>query len=243
MEPLSPFSFLDRLHPSEWRELQKIAHPHRIKKDGTIFRANELSSSLYILLEGRVKITRLSKQGRELIQWFCLPGEIFGLARDSQGQRGLYAYALNDVKLLCIQSDKFDEFLLQTPRIALLIVKQLATRLRTLGDMLLNMTSEEAHVRFINLLKRLCDIQGLCETKTRQNDSGINVDIYLTHQEMADMIGVCRQTVSSMVGQLKNHGILESNRKGLTIKSPQMLEAFCLQPTLFSNPQDSGIEN
>lgn len=231
----TPFSFLDRLLPAERQALHTVSHLHAIKKDDTIFRANELNSVIYIVIEGRVKITRLSKHGRELIQWFCFPGEIFGLARDSQGQRGLYAHALSDTRLMCIQSGNFDEFLLQQPRIALLVVKQLATRLRTVSDMLLNMTSEDAHVRFINLLKRLSELNGEQLNTDNAADKGVFIDIYLTHQEMADMIGVCRQTVSSMVGSLKHHGVIETNRKGLTIKSPHLLEMFYQQPKLFDS--------
>lgn len=217
---VSPFSFSDNLDPLEWQALENIAHVHDINKGDYIFRANELNNSIYILLEGRVKITRLSKHGRELIQWFCIPGEIFGLAQENNGQRGLYAYALSQVKLLSIQTHHFNQYLLRMPRVSVLIVQQLVSRLRIVGDLLLNITSEDAHVRFVTLLKRLSEKHG------RNKEEGIYIDIYLTHQEMADMIGVCRQTISSMISKLKRRGIISSDRKGLYIKSPNMLEEY-----------------
>lgn len=214
----TPFSFLHKLQDKEWQALQRIAHPNFYKKNSYIFRAGELNDSLYVLLDGRIKITRLSQHGRELIQWFCLPGEIFGLSEDIHSQhRGLYAQALTNTKILCIQKTDFEEYLLTQPRVSLLIIKQLASRLRTLGDMLLNITSDEAQVRFNKLLQRLSKFYG------RECKDGIYVDIYLTHQEMADMIGVCRQTVSSMIGQMKQQGILTINRKGILIMSPDAL--------------------
>ncbi len=219
------FSFLNKLQVIEWQELQAIAHTNQYKKNSYIFRANELSNALYVLLEGRVKITRLSQHGRELIQWFCLPGEIFGLSEDNfSHRRGLYAQAITGAKLLCIQKSDFEQFILERPRVSLLIIKQLASRLRTLGDTLLNITSDDAHIRFIKLLQRLCDFYG------RKSEQGVYVDIYLTHQEMADMIGVCRQTVSSMIGQLKRSGIMTTNRTGIYIQSPQKLHQMSLQP-------------
>lgn len=223
-----PFSFIKLLQAKEWHSLQTIAHTNKYKKNAYVFRANELNDALYVLLEGRVKITRLSPQGRELIQWFCLPGEIFGLSENNHGpHRGLYAQAITDTRLLCIQKVDFDQYLLSHPRIALLIIKQLASRLSTLGDLLLNMTSEDAHVRFIKLLQRLREFYG------SEDQRGVHIDIYLTHQEMADMIGVCRQTVSSMIGQLKRRGIIDTDRSGIYIQSPAKLQTLSRQPETF----------
>jgi CRP/FNR family transcriptional regulator len=224
----APFSFLNKLQVNEWQELRSIGHPNQYKKNSYIFRANELNTSLYVLLEGRVKITRLSQHGRELIQWFCLPGEIFGLSEDNfSHHRGLYAQAITDARLLCIPKADFEQFVLSKPRVSLLIIKQLASRLRTLGDMLLNVTSDDAHVRFIKLMQRLSDFYG------RKNDAGVYIDIYLTHQEMADMIGVCRQTVSSMIGEMKRRSIMTASRHGIHIHAPDELHKMSLEPDLF----------
>lgn len=221
----TPFNFVDKLQPTEWKALQEIARTQVVDKNTYIFRANELNDAIYVLLEGRVKIKRLSKHGRELIQWFCLPGEIFGLAEDSiNHHRGLYAQALTQAKTLCIQKNIFTQYLIQKPHISFLIVEQLASRLRTVGDMLLNISSEDAHVRLIHLLQRLSEFFG------RDYGTGVYVDIYLTHQELADMIGVCRQTVSTMIGRLKQQDIIDTNRNGFIIKSPSRLHEFSMQP-------------
>jgi len=221
----TPFSFLNKLQLNEWQTLQAIAHTIQYKKNDYIFRASEINNSLYILLDGRVKISRLSQHGRELIQWFCLPGEIFGLSEDSfSHHRGLYAQALTNTRILCIQKTDFEHYIQIQPRVSLLIIKQLSSRLRTLGDTLLNITSDDAQARFIKLLQRLSKFYG------REYEDGIHVDIYLTHQEMADMIGVCRQTVSSMIGLMKKQGVMVMNRKGIFIQSPGKLYQLDLEP-------------
>jgi len=227
-ELFAPLGFLNKLKHTEWQRLQQVGHSNSFKKNSYIFRADDLNDSIYILLNGRIKITRLSQQGRELIQWFCLPGEIFGLSEDRKNhQRGLYAQAITEVKLLCIQKDDFNQFILQHPETGLLIIKQLASRLRSVGDMLSNVTSDGAHVRIIKLLQRLSESYG------RTTDSKIYIDIYLTHQEMADMIGVCRQTVSSMVGVLKKQGIINTTRTGIFIQSPVVLQQLSEQPDIY----------
>lgn len=209
-----PFSFLEKLTSSERENLKTIAHRHILKKGNYVFQASNLNDSIWILLEGRVKIIRLSHEGRELIQWFCMPGEIFGLSEGKQTPyRGLYAQTISQSSLISIARPEFDQFLLTHPHLALLIVKQIASRLRTLGDLLLNMSNDDAQSKFVKLLKRLCDCYGV------NKGSGIYIDIHLTHQEMADMIGVCRQTVSSMLGELKRRGLLTTNRSGIHIQS------------------------
>ena len=214
-----PFSFMNKLSRIEQTALHAIAHKHQYAKSDYIFRPDQLNDSIYILLEGRVKIIRISPEGRELIQWFCMPGEIFGLSEDNQiPLRGLYAQTISSSKLLCVPKQGFNQFLLDHPNLALLIVKQLASRLRTLGDMLLNITSDNAESRFVKLIQRLSDCYG-CKKST-----GIQIDVHLTHQEMADMIGVCRQTVTSMLGKLKREDILASSRNGIYIKLPEQLD-------------------
>ena len=97
------------------------------------------------------------------------------------------------------------------------IIDQLSSRVRTLGDMLLHVTCDDAHTRLINLLQRLAEIYG--DTSKEE----ILIDMQITHQEIADMIGVCRQTVSTMMAKLKRTGIISANRKGIAIKSPTSL--------------------
>jgi CRP/FNR family cyclic AMP-dependent transcriptional regulator len=215
---LSPFSFLNKLTCLEQQSLRKIAHLSLINKNSYIFRADDINDVHFVLLAGRVKILRLSHRGREYIQWFCLPGEIFGLSEDGCNlQRGLYAQAVSELRLLSIQKQDFEKFLFNNPRIALLVIKQVTTRLRTLGDMLLSMSSEDVHDRFSKLLQRLCESYG------RNTQEGIHIELNLTHQEMADMIGVCRQTVTSMISSLKQRGIINSNRSGIYVQQPQEL--------------------
>lgn len=207
-----PFSFMNKLNSNEHAKLNSIAHKQAFPKGDYVFQAGQVKDTIFILLDGRVKIIRLSVEGRELIQWFCLPGEIFGLSEDLHSfERSLSAQTISNSNLLCISKQQFNLFLVDNPGLALHIIKQLTTRLRILGDMLLNITSENAQAKFINLIQRLIDCYGHTSGNT------IHIDIYLTHQEMADMIGVCRQTVSSMLGRFKREGILNSDRTGIHI--------------------------
>ena len=92
--------------------------------------------------------------------------------------------------------------------------------MRALGDMLLNLASDDVMSRLIKLLTRLCSRYG------KHEGNNIILDIPLTHQEIADMIGASRQTVSSSISALKRQGYLDIENHCIHIKDSQSLLAF-----------------
>ena len=218
------FRFLQRLTPQTWRSLETIATRVIFQRREYIFQANFSNNTVYILLDGRVKLSRLSDQGQECIQWFCFPGELFGFSEYTYNQdSGLYAQALSQVSLLVISRQDFNQLMLETPELGQIVIEQLSRRVRTLGDMLLHIACGNAEDRLINLLQRLGDIYGQPDNKR------IDIDIHLTHQEIADMIGVCRQTVSSLMAGMKKNGLISSSRKGIVIHNLPRLNSLIKQ--------------
>ena len=221
------FGFLQKLTPEAQRSLEVIGTRLNFKRKDYIFQANLSNKTVYILVAGKVKLSRLSDQGQECIQWFCFPGEIFGFSEFTyHHDSGLYAQALTDVTLLAITKSDFNQLLLKNPALALLVIDQLSSRVRTLGDMLLHIACGSAQDRLINLLQRLSEIYG------KPTDKEVYIDIQLTHQEIADMIGVCRQTVSTLMANLKKDGIILSNRFGIAITDLPRLNSILKQEAL-----------
>lgn len=207
------FGFLQKLSREDQQSLEAIATRLTYKKKEYLFQANLTNNTIYVLTDGRVKLSRLSAQGQECIQWFCFPGEVFGLSENTYDyDSGLYAQALVTSTVWAISKLEFNQLLLQNPRIALVIVDQLSSRVRTLGDMLLHVSCDSAQQRLVSLLQRLAEIYG------DSTSNEVFIDMQITHQEIADMIGVCRQTVSSLMAGLKRSGIVSANRQGISIK-------------------------
>lgn len=212
-----PYSFVDLLKQTEFHQLVERSHEIQFNKGEYIFQAENTEHSIYILLKGRIKISRISHLGNELIQWFCLPGDIFGIAGENHLSNNVYARALTECQVLKIKKNIFDKLLLDEPGISLLVIEKLSSRIHALGDMVLYMASDSANTRFIKLLQHMSDNYG-----TRLFDN-VYIDIPITHQDLADMIGSCRQTVSSIISGLKRDGVLNINRKGINIYKPNQL--------------------
>ena len=217
VEHCLPCSFVDQLQQKELLHLLEKSNEHQFTKGEYIFQGENSEHAIYILLNGRIKISRISHLGNELIQWFCLPGDIFGIAGENQLSNNVYARALTECHVIKIKKHAFDQLLLTEPGISLLVIEKLSSRIHALGDMVLYMASDNANTRFIKLLQHMSDNYG------KRFLDNVYIDIPITHQDLADMIGSCRQTVSGIISGLKRDGVLNINRRGINIYKPNQL--------------------
>ncbi len=195
---------LSSLPEADLAALLHIGQTHRFRKSEFVFRAGDATHHVYLLLRGRVKIYQPSSVGKEVILWFCFGGELFGLAEAARGgERVVSAQACDDAEILCIRQEQFTAFLLQHPRTALMIVQVLSCRVRVLGDVVINLISDDVRTRILKMLLQLGSRCGI------PDEQGLRLNITLTHQEIADMIGTTRQTVTTMLGQLEREGMIK----------------------------------
>ncbi|MDE0714123.1 MAG: Crp/Fnr family transcriptional regulator [Gammaproteobacteria bacterium] len=207
-------NLLQTLSAGERERLFRIGTVARVEKNALIFQAGAPSEYVYIILSGRAKIYELSPQGKEVIMWFCFTGELFGLAEVWRGtHRDVFAQACTPVELVRFDHKQFRRYLMDNPSMAMQVIDILSGRLRVLGDMLLNLTSTDVTARLVKLLARFFQRYG------RSRNGRIYIDIPLTHQEMADMIGCCRQTVTSTLGVLKRTHGLRTDRRMLYMEA------------------------
>lgn len=215
---VSPSDLLAQLTLSDREALLAITEKLHFAKNEFIFQSGMASENMFILQDGRVKIFERSSAGKEVILWFCFPGEVFGLAEISQGRtRAVSAQTTCESTILTIRREAFNQFLRTHPDAALIVIDLLSRRLRGLGYMLLNLSCDDVVSRLTKLLVRLCTRYG----KRKNNE--VYLDVRLTHQEVADMIGTSRQTVSTTFSQLKREGIVEIIDHCIYIRSPELL--------------------
>jgi CRP/FNR family transcriptional regulator, cyclic AMP receptor protein len=197
--------FIARLAPADRADLLQLATRRALTRGELIFKAGSAGDYVYFLESGRVKIYHLSPSGKEILLWFCFPGEIFGLAEVCHGGgRQVYAETCEPSQVLGVRQDDFQKFLATHPPAALLVNDVLACRLRNLGNIIQSLVASDVNERVAQLLVRLAATHG---QKTQNGD--IALDIRLTHQEMANMIGTTRQSVTSALNLLRRQGVLE----------------------------------
>ncbi len=215
---VAPSNFLAQLGPEYYAALLDIATVQHFGKGDFVFRAGAPGSNVYFLRSGKVKIHQLSPLGREIILWFCFSGEIFGLAEVARGGgRVVNAQACEASEVLAVPQEKFRDFLERNPRLAMLSMQVLSSRLRVLGEMFVNLVADDVSTRVAKLILRLSARYG-----TRVGKE-VFLNIPLTHQEIADMVGTSRQTVTSVLSSLKRQGVLSIDNRRIHIESEELL--------------------
>jgi CRP-like cAMP-binding protein len=218
---VAPSNFLAQLDNEAATALFSIATVQHFGKSDFVFRSGAPGSNVYFLRSGKVKIHQLSPLGREVILWFCFPGEIFGLAEVARGGgRVVNAQACEPSEVLAVSQEKFRDYLDRHPRLALLSMQVLSSRLRVLGEMFVNLVSDDVSTRIGKLILRLSARYG-----TRVGKE-IFLNIPLTHQEIADMVGTSRQTVTTALSALKRQGVLSIDNRRIHIESEELLNGL-----------------
>ena len=211
--------YLTRLTPVDRDALILLTVEQVFNKGELIFKAGSPGNLVYFIETGRIKIYHLSPTGKEVLLWFCVPGEIFGLAEACQGgRRQIYAEACEPSRVLHVRQDDFTCFLERHPAASLLVNEVLSSRLRNLGNIIQSLVADDVNERVAQLIARLAANYG-----HKTPDGDIYLSIRLTHQEMANMIGTTRRSVTSVLGALKRLGILDVRNRHIHIHDATLL--------------------
>jgi len=216
--------FLNNLPQSARDSLLSITEQHNYTKSDFIFSAGTDSEYVYILRTGQVEIYELSSKSKKVILWFCFPGEVFGLSEITRGaKRTVYAQACTNSDVYLIPRGAFNNFLAQHPDASMSIIDLLSCRLRGLSSMLSNLASDDVTSRIIKLFIRMSMLHGA------QQEDVLTINMHITHQEIADMVGSSRQTATSIIGQLKREGLLRIENDTIQIDKSSLPEKFGLR--------------
>lgn len=121
-------------------------------------------------------------------------------------------------EVLAVSQENFKAFLDYHPRVVMLSMQVLSSRLRVLGEMFVNLVADDVNTRIAKLILRLSACYG-----TRVGKE-VFLNIPLTHQEIADMVGTSRQTVTSALSALKRQGVLSIDNRRIHIESEGLLD-------------------
>ena len=178
----------------------------RYPRDTTIVEEGLPGDYMYIIREGRVKVTKLSDDGREKILEFLDEGAFVGeMALFERAPRSASVKTLTPVRLLALSRTDFIGLLKKSPDIAMSIIQELSRRLRTINEQASALSFQRVKDRTKGLLERLAR-EPYGDGTRRRTPS-------LTHQQIADMIGTSRETVTRVVKELKSDDWLAQEGK------------------------------
>ena len=178
----------------------------RFPKHKTIVEEGLPGDYMYVIREGRVSVSKLSDDGREKILEFLEAGDFFGeMSLLDNAPRSASVRALTETRILALSRGDFLMVLRRSPDLAMAVVQELTRRLRQIDEQASSLSFQRVKERTKGLLVRLA--------KDETGREGFRVTPALTHQQIADMIGTSRETVTRALKGLREQGWLTQEGK------------------------------
>jgi CRP/FNR family transcriptional regulator, cyclic AMP receptor protein len=183
-----------------------------------LFNEGDLGDCLYMVISGKVKLTRTAPDGRESLVSVHGAGDMFGeLAMFDPTYRTSTATAITDARLAEIAHSDLRAVLKTRPAVALLLLKVLAQRLRRITEANTNLIFTDVPGRVAKALLELADKFGTPAT------DGIQVNHDLTQEELAQLVGASRETVNKALADFATRGWIQLAAKSVLLLDPDRL--------------------
>ncbi len=221
MHELKKIALFSTLTDTEIKEISPYFTPSSARKKDVIFSEGDPSEWLYIVTEGKVKITKLSQDGKEIILEVIRPADFFGGLAVIRGfPYPANAVAMEDTKLLKVSRSSLLRIVDRFPNLMYCMAQQVGDRMKESHETLKNIALERVEARIASLLLKLADKTG------RKAEEGIIIDMKLTKQDIAEMVGTTVETSIRTISKLRKMGILADRDGRILIKNHEKLKSI-----------------
>ena len=196
-----------RLEEPVLEELAGLLIDRKFPKDAIVFEENSLGDYMYLIREGQVKVTKMSEDGREKILEILGSGDFFGeMALLDREPRSASVKTTRACLLLALSRQDFLGLLRQNPEISMGIIRELTRRLRETDEQIRGLLFERVEGRTRRILQRMAkeEVESAPERLATPT---------VTHQQLADLVGTSRETITRVVKELKDSGWLDQEGK------------------------------
>lgn len=196
----------------ELERIWEIAIQRSYRKKEVIFTECSDKEAVFFIQDGLVKAFKTDENGHEHIVSFLKTGDMFPhTGFFNQNPYPATAEVIVNTQLLAIPVRSFEQLMMDTPAIAIKVMRVMGEKIKELQEKLQEITGHDVQDRGLLFLLKLAKNYG-----TVKNGS-VHINVPLTHQEFANAIGTTRETVNRLINELRKKGILETNQKGFII--------------------------
>ena len=206
--------------PNKSSNLQDAHDFSEYGKEQFIYFPDDQAKYIYLVAEGRVKIGHYLEDGKEVVKSILGKGEIFGeLALAGEEYRSDFAQAMDNSTRLCLLSiEDMQGLMVNDKELSFKLLKLIGLRLRKLERKLELLVFKDARTRIIEFLKDAASWKG---TKVGLETL---IQTKLTHKDIASLTGTSRQTVTTILNELKEQNLINFNRKRILIRDLDKLK-------------------
>ncbi len=198
-------------------EIASNAQVINVEAGNILFTPDDLVEVIYILHQGRIKIYKLNEAGRQLTLSYLVPGNIIGeVDIFSMRPRGVFAEVIEDALLCVIDKNYIREIMLKYPDLTERILQLICTKVKDLED---DIYSQALCNTRDKLIKKLIQLANIMDKHEKEE-----ITLKLTHQELAEMIGSTRETVSLTLKALDNSGHISTGHGEVKFKKENLIK-------------------
>jgi CRP/FNR family transcriptional regulator/CRP/FNR family cyclic AMP-dependent transcriptional regulator len=210
MRRLSSVPLFAGLNEDDLATLAELVRLRKVRKGEFIIAQNEPGAAMYLLVSGRVKVSRASPDGKELaLGYLDAPSHFGEMALVDAQPRSADVIAMTDVEVLGLDAKDLSAAIQVQPRLALSLIATMSRRLRGTITRLEDMAFRDARHRVIRVLMNIATVS--YETK------GVPMVDGYTHYEIATLAGTSRETVSRVVSSLVQEGVVAMKGRKIVV--------------------------
>jgi CRP-like cAMP-binding protein len=209
---LHKFDWLSELSAAETDELRRQSVQSEYRSGEMIFTPAPHPQSVYLLERGLVRIYRVSPSGAETTFGYVRPGEIFGeLAAFTSRPRESYARAARTSLVWRLPREAIHEVLAAHPGIVVAVTKQVGSRLKRIESRVEHLVFRSVPSRVAGILLELAEDFGRRETH------GLVIELAISQEELASLVGASRQAVNASLRELEREGAIRRDGRSLVL--------------------------
>lgn len=209
---LKQVSIFKGLNDEEVLDLVSVAKKRTFRSGEVIFHRDDPGQMLYIIKEGKVKICLISPDGQEISLVVFGKGEYFGEFALLDGlPRSADAIALEKVECYTLQRTDFHNAIMKKPRIAIQVMEVLCERLRKTDQQIEDLIVLDVYGRVAKKLLELAETHGI------PGENGTLINVRLTQQDLAAMVGASRESVNKVLGYFTDKEYITTDKHKITL--------------------------
>jgi CRP/FNR family transcriptional regulator, cyclic AMP receptor protein len=213
-------NLFNTLCPHKTKNLGKQHEFRYLKKDEFVYFPDEEADHLYMIAEGRVKIGHYLDDGKEVVKSILTKGELFGeLALAGEEKRSDFAQAIDNRTAICpVSLTELKQLMTTDKDLSFRLIKLIGLRLMKLERKLELLVFKDARTRVVEFLKDAAAWKG------KKVGYETMIPTKLTHKDIAALTGTSRQTVTTILNELKQDNLIYFDRRKILIRDLEKLK-------------------
>lgn len=200
----SKVPIFENLNRDELVEIVNKINHKEFNKGDVIFTEGNIANTLYFINEGKIKLYKYTKDGKEQILHILSEGDFFGeLELIKPSKYGFNSKAIEDAKICTLTKEEMKDIMMKNPEIGIKVLETVGERLSKVENLVQNLATNDVDSRMAYLIIELMEKYG------ENVEGNISVKLPISREDMASYIGVTRETISRKLKKLEDENLIK----------------------------------